>query len=175
MTAPEKPTPEKPTQGDEIAMLRGFLAHFRAAVRSQCAGLDAKQLDTPLPPTTMTLGGLLKHLAYVEQWWFSSVLHGEEPAGIWADVDWEADGDWDWHSASQDTPEELLGLFDTEVAAADRALDRALATGGLDQLAQRSRQPLTLRYVLLHLIEEYARHAGHGDLLRENVDGTTGL
>ncbi|WP_185996396.1 DinB family protein [Nocardioides campestrisoli] len=170
-------TPVKPTDADETTTLRGFLAHFRAVVRSQCEGLDADQLDTPLPPTTMTLGGLLKHLAYVEQWWFSCVLHGEEPSGIWADVDWSADEDWDWHSASEDSPVELLTLFDAEVAAADLALDRALAVGGLDQLAavQRRGRGISLRYILVHMIEEYARHAGHGDLLRENVDGTTGL
>lgn len=169
--------PAKPIAADEVTTLRGFLDHFRAVVRSQCQGLDAAELDTALPPSTMTLGGLVKHLAYVEQWWFSTMFHGEEPSGIWAGVDWHADADWDWHSAREDTPDQLLALFDEAVAESDRALDRALAAGGLEQLARTARhgRRVSLRWVLVHMIEEYARHAGHGDLLRENVDGVTGL
>ena len=68
----------------------------------------------------MTLGGMLKHLAYVENWWATGVFLGEEPGEPWASVDWAADADWDWHSAADDTPEELWALHEAEVAAADR-------------------------------------------------------
>jgi hypothetical protein len=87
----------------------------------------------------MTLGGILKHLAFVEQWWFTMVLHGRPPQGIWADVDWDADRDWDWHSARHDTPEELRATYDAEVARSEASLDEALAHGDLDQTARRSR------------------------------------
>lgn len=164
-------------QADEVTTLRGFLDHYRDTVRRQCGGLTTDQLATPLPPSTMTLGGLMKHLAYVEQWWFRTMLLGEQPSGVWADVDWEADEDWDWHSAGEQTPDELRALFDEEVAGADRAVEQALADGGMETVAvgRRHGAPVTLRWILVHMVEEYARHAGHADLLREHVDGSTRL
>jgi uncharacterized damage-inducible protein DinB len=171
-------TPHPPLAGDETTTLRGFLTHYRATVRRQAEGLTAEQLDRPLPPSTMTLGGMLKHLALVEDWWFSVVLHGNDEAEHWASVDWEADDDWDWHSAAQDTPEQLLALYDAAIEAADREIERALAgPDGLDLLAQRSRhgEHPSLRWIMVHMVEEYARHAGHGDLIRESIDGRTGL
>lgn len=165
---------------DETTMLRAWLDHYRDTVRAQTSGLDAEQLAATIPghPAVMTLGGMFKHLAYVEQWWFSIVLHDRAPVGFWADVDWDADQDWDWSSARHDSPQELREIYDAEVAHADAALDEALAAGDLDQLARRPRgdgQVASLRWILVHMVEEYARHAGHGDLLRESVDGTVGL
>ena len=101
-----------PTVADETTTLRAFLDHFRDTLRRQCAGIGADGLAWTLPPATMTLGGMLKHLTFVEQWWFSIVLHGHEPSGIWADVDWEADEDWDWHSAVHDSPDQLRTWLD---------------------------------------------------------------
>ena len=169
---------EPPNSADETTMLRSFLAYYRATLRRQVEGLTQEQLATPLAPSTMTLGGMLKHLAYVEHWWFSMVLHGAEEASPWAAVDWDADEDWDWHSAKDDTPEQLLDLHAAEVARADASIDAALATGDLDQLAQRPRYDgnrTSLRWILVHMVEEYARHAGHADLLRESIDGSTDL
>jgi hypothetical protein len=92
----------------------------------------------------------------------------------WASVDWEADADWDWHSAVDDTPEELLDLLAAEIAESDRIIH---AAAGLDQLSVRSGRdgsPFSLRWILAHLVEEYARHNGHADLIRESIDGTVG-
>jgi uncharacterized damage-inducible protein DinB len=170
-------SPRPPLAADEVTTLRGFLALYRATIRRQCSDLTGEQLDQPLPPSPMTLGGMLKHLAYVEDWWFSVVLHGNEEAEPWASVDWQADEDWDWHSAAEDSPAELLRLYDAAIETSDRAIDQALADGGLDHRAQRTshgKHP-SLRWIMVHMVEEYARHAGHADLIRESIDGTTGL
>jgi len=133
-----------------------------------------------LAPSTMTLGGLLKHLAYVEDWWFNQVYADNQPPEPWASVDWQADGDWEWHSAAQDTPEQLRSLYDEMVATSDRVLHEALAhPGALESLSRRTfrsdaSRHFNLRWILVHLIEEYARHNGHADLLRERADGRTG-
>ena len=167
-----------PNDADEVTTLRGFLDHFRDTLRRQCAGIGADGLARTLPPSTMTLGGMLKHLTFVEQWWFSIVLHGHDAAGIWADVDWEADEDWDWHSAADDTPDQLRAWLDEAIATSDRLVDEALARGeGLDLRAARERRGSapTLRWILVHMVEEYARHCGHADLIRESIDGATDL
>lgn len=164
---------------DEISSLRGWLDFHRETARRKTGGLDSAALARTLPPSTMTLGGLLKHLAFVEHWWTRCILAGEDFGAPWDAVDWEADGDWDWHSAVDDTPEQIRALYDAEVAAADALIDAALASPtGLDTDSVRpdrhSGEPFTLRWILMHLIEEYARHNGHADLMREAVDGSTG-
>ena len=163
---------------DEPTMLRGFLDYHRDTLRLKCEGLDQQQLAQQLPPSTMTLGGLLKHMALVEDNWFSVVLLGNEESDPWKDVDWDADRDWEWHTAADDCPEELRRLFDEAVAASDRILDEVVPAEGLGKTSahqsRRTGEPFTLRWILLHMIEEYARHNGHADLLRESIDGTTG-
>ena len=163
-----------PTDADERTTLVAYLDWHRDTLRIKTAGLDAAQLDTPHPPSGMTLGGLLKHLAYVENWWFRSVMAGyaDEP---WASVDWDADEDWDWHSAKDDTPAQLRDLFEAEVARSDAVL---ASYDSLDALAVRTNHrtggPYHLRWILVHMLEEYARHNGHADLIREAVDGSVG-
>lgn len=167
-----------PVDADEVTTLRAFLDQFRDTLRRQCSGIGADGLAWTLQPSTMTLGGMLKHLAYVEHWWFSQVLHGHEASGIWADVDWRADEDWDWHSAVHDSPDQLRTWLDEEIAASDARIDAALARGeGLEVRAVRERHGSapTLRWILVHMVEEYARHCGHADLIRESIDGRTGL
>jgi uncharacterized damage-inducible protein DinB len=126
----------------------------------------------------MTLGGLLKHLAYVEDFWCSRQMHGRDPTPPWDSVDWKADPDWDWHSAADDTPDQLRTLWQDAVARSRSLVAEGLAGGGLDRLAARvdewRGEAPSLRWILAHLIEEYARHNGHADLLRESVDGLTG-
>jgi hypothetical protein len=161
----------------EVDSLRDFLDFHRDTLRFKTAGLDADQLDRPLSPITMTLGGMLKHLAFVEHWWFRCVLLGEEYAEPWASVDWKSDQDWDWHSATDDTPEELREMFDAAVADSDAVLAGVLADGGLDTVsvrASRTGERFNLRWILLHMVEEYARHNGHADLIRESIDGQVG-
>ncbi|NYD57836.1 hypothetical protein BKA08_002074 [Nocardioides marinisabuli] len=171
------PLPEIPFVADEVTAVRSFLAFYRVTLRRQAEGLTAEQLDRALAPSPMTLGGLLSHLAFVEDYWCSHVLHGAEPAEPWRSLDWAADPDRDWHRAAGQTPEQLLAAHDAAVVAADAAIDRALAVKGLDTLAalERHGSVASLRWILLHLVEEYARHAGHADLIRESIDGTTGL
>ena len=139
----------------------------------KCAEVDAAGLRATIAASSMTLGGLLKHMAYVESDWFSRWLHGRDREPPWDAADWRADPDWDWHSAAQDSPEQLRALWEDAVAR----VAEALAGGGLEQLARRTwptGEAPSLRWILVHLIEEYARHNGHADLLREALDGLTG-
>ena len=163
--------------GDEAATLLGFLDYQRATLAWKCAGLGAAGLAATVAASSMTLGGILKHMAYVEESWFSGSLYGREPGPPWDTVDWAADRDWEWHSAATDTPEELFALWQGAVDRSRALVAEARADGGLGRLAQRAwpdgRAP-SLRWILCHMIEEYARHNGHADLLRESVDGSTG-
>lgn len=169
--------PEPPLAADEATMLRAFLDYQRATLAWKTEGLGSQELRATVGPSTMTLGGLLKHLALVEDSWLTRWLHGRDIGAPWATVDWDADPDWEWDSAADDTPEELRAMWQHAVARARAAVEEALDDGGLDRLAARSwpdgRSP-SLRWILCHMIEEYARHNGHADLLRESVDGATG-
>jgi Protein of unknown function (DUF664) len=173
----EQGRPEPPTDGDELATLVGFLDFQRATFAWKCRGLDGDGLRRKVAASELTLGGMMKHLALVEQSWFSRSLHGEDYSAPWSDVDWKADRDWDFHSAAGDSPEELLALWEREVARSRAQLDKALGSGGLDRPAAKGwpdgRVP-NIRWILVHMIEEYARHNGHADLIRESIDGETG-
>jgi uncharacterized damage-inducible protein DinB len=169
--------PEPPPAADETGTLLGFLNFQRATLAWRCSGLDRAGLQATVGASSMTLGGMLKHLAYVEDDWCSRWLHGRDRQPPWDSAPWEADKDWDWHSATNDSPEDLRMLWQGAMARSDVLLAEALADGGLGRLAKRSwpdgRSP-SLRWVLVHLIEEYARHNGHADLIRESIDGVTG-
>ncbi len=169
---------DPPLATAEASTLVSFLNYHRDTFRMKTAGLSHEQLGATLAPSSMTLGGMMKHLALVEDYWFSAVLLGNEDAEPWRDVDWEADRDWEWHTAADDNPAELRRLFEEAVDASDRCLARALADGDLDQLSVRESPRregrFSLRWILVHMIEEYARHNGHADLIRESIDGVTG-
>jgi uncharacterized damage-inducible protein DinB len=168
---------DPPVDGDEAATLLGFLDYHRATLAWKCAGLDAAGLRATVGRSALTLGGMLKHLAYVEDHWFSWVLQGRERSAPWDTVDWTATPDFDFDSAVDDPPDQLLGLWEEAVARSRELVAKALAGGDLSQPARRTRgdgnRP-TLRWILVHMIEEYARHNGHADLIRESVDGSTG-
>ena len=175
----EQGRPEAPAAGDELATLVGFLEFQRATLDWKCRGLDAAGLRATTAASSMTLGGLLKHMGHVEDIWFSVRLHGRDNAPPWSQVDWEADPEWawDWESAASETPAQLLAVWQDAVTTSRQCLDDALAQGGLDQLAVRpwpDGQRPSVRWILCHMIEEYARHNGHADLLRESIDGETG-
>jgi uncharacterized damage-inducible protein DinB len=169
--------PEPPVAADEAATLLGFLDYQRATLAWKCRGLDAAGLQATVGASSMTLGGMLKHMALVEDSWFSRSLHGRDRRPPWDTVDWKADPDWEWHSAAEDTCEQLFALWEDAVARSRSLVTEALAEGGLERLARRTwpdgRAP-SLRWILVHMIEEYARHNGHADLIRESVDGLVG-
>jgi hypothetical protein len=169
--------PEPPVAGDETATLLGSLDRQRATFSWKCGGLDPAGLNATTAASTMTLGGLLKHLALVEDDYFTRKLRNRPMGPPWDTVDWDADPDWEWHSAAADSPAELYQLWEDAVARSRAAVTEALADGGVGQLARFSwpdgRSP-SLRRILIDLIEEYARHTGHADLIRESVDGLTG-
>lgn len=169
--------PEPPLAADEVGTLIGFLDYQRATLEWKTRGLGPEGLSTSVAASTMTLGGLLKHLAYVEDDWSVRWLAGEERPEPWRSVDWSADRDWDWNSARADTPGELRNLWRSSVERSRAHIAVALATTGPDGLARRpwpDGSAPSLRWILVHLIEEYARHNGHADLLREAIDGETG-
>jgi len=169
---------EPPVAGNETDTLIGSLERERRLLAWKCGGLDAVGLRATLGPSSVTLGGLLKHLALVEDEYFCRRLLGQELGPPWDTVDWDADPDWEWHSAAQDSPEQLYALWRDAVSRSRSAVAKALADGGgLGQLARFTwpdgRSP-SLRRILIDLIEEYARHAGHADLIRESIDGLVG-
>ena len=169
--------PEPPAAGTETETLLGFLDYQRATLEWKCRGLDAAGLNATTAASSMTLGGILKHMAVVEEGWFSESLYGRDLQAPWDGVDWEEDRDWEWHTAAGDSPEYLRTLWHDCVVRSRALVAQALVDGGLDRLAVRTwpdgRAP-SLRWILCHMIEEYARHNGHADLLRESVDGETG-
>jgi hypothetical protein len=168
---------EPPAAGDELDTLLGALERQRKYVAWKCGNLDSAGLRATLGPSTLTLGGLLKHLAAVEDDMFSVKLHGRDPSPPWDTVDWDADPDWDWHSAAEDNPEQLVSLWQEAVGRSRALVAEAIADGGLDRLASYTwpdgRVP-SVRRLLIDMIEEYARHVGHADLIRESVDGLVG-
>jgi hypothetical protein len=158
---------------DEVAHLSLILDEQREIFRHKAGGLDQDQLQRTLPPSDLNLGGMVKHLAFVEDWWFAHTLVDDQ-AELWASVDWEADNDWDWHSATEDSPEQLWALWERAVS---RSRDAVAADPRPERTAVRTRrsgEPFTLRWLLVHTIQEYARHNGHADLIRQSIDGQVG-
>lgn len=170
--------PEPPVAAGETETLLGFLEFQRATFAWKCAGLDADGLQARVAASTMTLGGMLKHLAYVEDQWFSRALHGNGSAAPFDTSEWVTDPDWDWSSAAGHSPEELHRLWEDFVGRSRELTAAALANGGPGQLGRGvwpdGTTAPSLRWILCHMIEEYARHNGHADLIRESLDGQTG-
>jgi uncharacterized damage-inducible protein DinB len=171
--------PEPPLDGGEAATLLGFLDYQRATLKWKCRGLSDEHLQVALPPTSMTLGGLLKHLARVEDYWFTEVVAGEPPPEPWASADWKADPDWEWSSAVDTPGDDLRALWAERVERSRVVVRVRLGRGEAEALghvhsAWGGRGRVSLRWVLVHMVEEYARHNGHADLIRESIDGETG-
>ncbi len=162
-----------PFNGDERSTLSGFLDYQRATLLSKAEGLNADQLRRQLPSSELTLAGLLKHLAFVEDDWIQTDFLGGPAPEPWASAPWDEDRDWEFHSAAEDDPDELRNLY---LAACDRTR-LVVVAHDLDTPAARSHpsgQHWSLRWILNHLLEETARHNGHADLLREAIDGAVG-
>ena len=177
MTVDEQGRTEPPLAAGEVETLLGFLDYQRQTLEWKCRGVDQAGKNATVGVTRMTLGGLLKHLTYVEDSWFRVWLHGRPPSAPWDTVDWKTDPDWEWRTAPDDPLDELFALWHDAVARSRELTAEALAAGGLDRPARKAwadGSTPSLRWILCHLIEEYARHNGHADLLREAVDGETG-
>jgi hypothetical protein len=168
---------EPPLAGTEAEHLVGALDRLRMTFRWKADGLDPAGLQARVGASALTLGGLLKHLAIVEDFYSTARLTGEPIGAPW-DSAFRADvPDWEFASAADDTPADLYALWDGAVRRSRARLDAALAEGGLDQPVHVSTpdgRHASLRRLLCDLIEEYGRHTGHADLLREAVDGLTG-
>jgi uncharacterized damage-inducible protein DinB len=170
---------DPPLHGDEVATLRAFLTYHRDTLRWKCSGLSQEQLARQLAPSDMTLGGLMKHIALVESYWFEVTYSGGVYLPPFDPVPWaDDDDDYEFRTAKDDTPQELFDLFDEAVRRADAVVEDALRKGGLEQesvrVGRRTGSTFTLRWILVHMIEEYARHNGHADLIRESIDGQKG-
>jgi uncharacterized damage-inducible protein DinB len=160
--------------GPETELLIQYLEFQRETVILKTEGLTREQMTMSHAPSTLTLGGILNHLALVEDSWAEVRFSGLPEREPWAGVDWTADPDWEFRTAAELAPDELRDRYR---AAGDRTRELVLRTCSLDELSASSRsdgQKFSLRWMLLHLIEETARHAGHADLIREAIDGTVG-
>jgi uncharacterized damage-inducible protein DinB len=166
-----------PVAGTEIDTLTGALERNRRTFGWKCGGLDAEAMRRTLGPSSMTLGGLLKHLALVEDDYLTRQLTGAPSlTPPFEGVDFDADPDWEWRTAADDDPAELRGLWESCVARSRKHVAAAYAEGGPEAFSRIdwSSGPPSLRRLMVDLIEEYARHTGHADLIRESIDGLVG-
>jgi hypothetical protein len=158
-------------------MLNAFLDFYRATVLNKLVGVNKTDLlRAPISPSTMSLLGMLKHLADTECWWFQVAFANLEVSRTWS----ETDPDADWRVEANETLASIVEVYQTEVAKSRQIISNLLAEVGetqtLETKAKRSDyQERSLRWIMFHMLEEYARHAGHADLMREVIDGVTGV
>ena len=167
---------EPPLAGTEIEHLVGALERLRATFRWKVDGLDAAALQTRIGGSALTLGGLLKHMAITEDFIFTTKLTGEPVGAPWEEL-FDGTDDWEFTSAAQDSPRTLYAFWEGAVTRSRSRLAAALDRGGLDQpvhMGSPDGASASLRRLLCDFIEEYGRHTGHADLLREAVDGRVG-
>ncbi|MFE9259067.1 DinB family protein [Streptomyces sp. NPDC006879] len=153
-------------------MLEGWLEFHRSTLAAKCEGLDEEQLRrAAVPPSTLTLMGLVRHMAEVERYWFAEIFEGADLPELYSTED---DVDGDFHYGAEDSYAEGVATWRSEMERA-----RRISAGrGLDEVSasrKRQGQTFSLRWIYTHMIEEYARHNGHADLLREQIDGATGF
>ena len=165
--------PYPPKSADERTTLLAFLDYYRAVLVDKASGMTAEQLHTTLGPSTLTLGNLVHHMAYVEDWWFTAVIANEPMPEPWKSAPWSEDGDWEFTTSEGMSGDEIMARFAESVARSRAVMD---AVESLDDVSVRERdgQPFSIRWILVHMVEEIARHAGHADLIRESIDGETG-
>jgi uncharacterized damage-inducible protein DinB len=159
-----------PFAGDEKTMLSAFLDRYRETMLWKLDGLTKEQASARLVPSVTTLLGIVKHLAYVERWWFQMNFTGDPVSFPWPKD--EPDEDIDFRVAAADTIESISALYEQETARSREIVARA----SLEDLGKDlgKVQPRSLRWIMVHMIEETARHAGHADILRELTDGAIG-
>jgi uncharacterized damage-inducible protein DinB len=168
------PRTDPPGEGGELATLTGFLDWYRKTLELKCSGLDAEALARrSVEPSKMSLLGLVRHMSDVERGWFRWFMAGEDVPDRFSSKS-DPDGDWDGAKPDPAVVEEAWAAWREEVAFAEQFV---AAAPGLDLIGKRvdsGRGKLSLRWVLTHMVEEYARHIGHADLLRERIDGAVG-
>jgi hypothetical protein len=164
--------------GDELTLLTQFLDYHRATLAQKAGGLDRALMATRVGASDLTLAGLVKHAALNEDHWFGVIMLDRPRAEPWASVPWDKDPDWEFRTALDDDPADLLALHADMCERSRANVAEVAASGGLDALSagasRRTGERFSLRWILLHMLEESARHNGHADLLREAADGTTG-
>ncbi len=167
---------EPPMAGPEAEQVVGALDRLRWTFRWKADGLDADGLSRRIGASTLTLGRLLKHLAVVEDHTFQVKLAGDPMPADWDDNGWDDDDDWELTSAHSDDPSTLYAVWDRAIERSRARTTAVLRAGGLDQSVHIGAEGrhASLRRLLLDTIEEYGRHTGHADLLREAVDGRVG-
>jgi hypothetical protein len=167
---------EPPLAGTEAEQVLGALDRLRWTFRYKADGLDGTGLGQRVGSSTLTLGRLLKHLAVQEDYLSHVKLAGGPMPSVWDGNGWDDDPDWELTSADKDDPATLYGLWEDAVARSRAKVASVLAAAGLDQEVHASEhgQRASLRRLLLDLVEEYGRHTGHADLIREAVDGRVG-
>ena len=169
---PPKWDVERFLHGDEVETALITLERNRLTFGWKCADIDAAGMAVRLGPSPVTLGGLLKHMAWVEELYFQDRLAGRSYMPPFDELGRETEwADWAWRTAADDRPEDLRALWAKAVHRSRDSLAERLSNGALDQ---QTHDGMNLRRLLVDLIEEYARHTGHADLLREAVDGSTG-
>lgn len=169
---------EPPIDGTEAAHLTGALVRMRATLRWKADGLDEAGLRHRLPSSRLSLGGLLLHLALAEDYYLTTKLRGEELVEPWRSLGHDGTDEWEFETGAETlTAAQVYAVFDEAVVRNTRRIDEALAEGGLEVVAHvddgNGNHP-RLRRLLVDLLEEYARHTGHADLVREAVDGRVG-
>ena len=168
------PRDEPPTRGDERATLSGFLRWQRATLELKCSGLDPADLARrSVEPSTMSLLGLVRHLADVERGWFRCIMAGQDTPPHFRSPT-EPDGDFEGAVPDPAAVAEAWEVWRAEAAFADQLVAEAPDLDTTGKVPDAWRGPMSLRWVLVHVIEEYARHNGHADLLRERIDGRLG-
>ncbi len=163
--------PEIANEGDERTLLTQFLDFYRAELIDRAWGLDAEQLQKTLAPSSLSIGRLISHMAWVEHLWFRVRFAGEAMPATFASLDWDADPDAEMALSATWGLDRLIVEFDAAVAFSRR---RTVAASSLDDRSVATNaagEHWNLRWVLIHMIEEYARHCGHADLIRESIDG----
>ncbi len=173
----QPPPWEPPIAGSEVEQLIGAIERQRTTFQWKTEGLEAFDLRKRMETSALTLGGLVKHLALVEDYVFTTKLTGAPIGEPWETLGWDGDdGDWEFTSAVEDSPRDLYGLWLGAVGRSRVRLEEALRRGGLDQPVHMGigNSHANLRRLLCDLLEEYGRHTGHADLLREAVDGRAG-
>jgi len=171
------PADDPRTYGDpegEKATLREYLSNYRLTIEMKCQGLDASQLASrSVPPSTLSLLGLIRHLAQMENHWFQRVLQGQTDGPRLFKRDDDSDADFNGAVADPAVVDEAFAAWKAQIEGANEWLN-ALDEDGLGRQVPFDHGSVSVRDVLVHVIEEYARHAGHADLLRECIDGRTG-